>query len=368
VTYAGIHHTTILSSPSKILRVVSNSLAPLFPCRYAAKMPCALFVGEPENLPRAFPPDLREEIASKVTILPGEFQKEGWRDHLESLAQAEILFSTWGMPRLDTDFLAAAPCLKAVFYAAGSIKYFATPESYARGILTSSALEANAIPVAEFTHSLIVLSLKRFWAFVRQPPERRFERGEVEFPGAYRASVGLLSLGAIGRSVAGRLQASNEIRVIAHDPFANPEAAAQLGVTLVSLEELFATSDVLSIHAPWLLETEGMVNGHLVRSMKPGATLINTARGAVINEVELVASLRSRPDLTALLDVTHPEPPLPDSPLRTLDNVILTPHIAGSLGGEITRMGRWMVDEMHRYLDGEPLRHVISEQMLARMA
>lgn len=327
----------------------------------------ALFVGEPENLPLAFPSDLRAEIGQHFRILPAEFKGAAWRSHTAFLSEVDFIFATWGMPRLDAEFLAAAPRLKGVFYAAGSIKYFATPESYARGIFISSAAEANAIPVAEYTHATILLSLKSFWSFLRQTAERKFDREEIRFPGAYKTKVGLLSLGAVGRSVAARF-AANEVEILACDPFANAEEAARIGVTLVSLRELFERSDVVSIHAPWLPETEGMITGELVRLMKPSATLINTARGALIREAELCAALQERPDLTAILDVTHPEPPPLDSPLRSLDNVILTPHIAGSLGSEITRMGRWMVDEMHRYLAEQPLKHTVSQEMLARMA
>jgi phosphoglycerate dehydrogenase-like enzyme len=327
----------------------------------------ALFVGQPENLPLAFPPDLRAEIGQHLRILSGEFEGNDWREHKDSLKEADFIFATWGMPRLDAEFLAAAPRLKGVYYAAGSIKAFATPESYAREIFISTAAEANAIPVAEYTHAAILLSLKSFWSFLRQPPERKYDRENIPFPGAYKTKVGLLSLGAVGRSVAARF-AVNEVELLAYDPFANAEAAAKLGVTLVSLPELFEQSDVVSIHAPWLPETEGLVSGALVRSMKPSATLINTSRGAVVNEPELCAVLKERPDLTAILDVTYPEPPLPDSPLRLLDNVILTPHIAGSLGSEITRMGRWAVDEMQRHLAGEPLKYGVSQEMLARMA
>ena len=155
--------------------------------------------------------------------------------------------------------------------------------------------------------------------------------------------------------------------MLASDPFADAAEAARIGVTLVTLPELFSQSDVVSIHTPLLSETEHLVTGTLIRSMKQGATLINTSRGAIVNEGELCAVLRERSDLTAILDVTDPEPPTADSPLRTLENVILTPHIAGSLGGEIARMGRGMVEEMTCFLGGEPLRHSISEEMLKRM-
>jgi phosphoglycerate dehydrogenase-like enzyme len=102
--------------------------------------------------------------------------------------------------------------------------------------------------------------------------------------------------------------------------------------------------------------------------MKLNATFINTARGAVVRENELIDVLRERSDLTALLDVTYPEPPVPDSPLFTLPNVMLTPHIAGSVGPECLRMGELMYDELCRYLNGEPMRYKVRREQAAMMA
>lgn len=103
-------------------------------------------------------------------------------------------------------------------------------------------------------------------------------------------------------------------------------------------------------------------------AMKPGATFLNTARGAIVREAELIEVLRARPDLLAVLDVTYPEPPVPGSPFYTLPNVILTPHIAGSLDQECQRMGQIVVDELKRFLAGEPLQWAISQQQAAVMA
>ena len=136
----------------------------------------------------------------------------------------------------------------------------------------------------------------------------------------------------------------------------------------MSLEELFCTCDVVSLHTPNLPQTRGMITGGLLRSMKPGATFVNTARGAVVREAEMVEVLRERPDLWALLDVTDPEPPVEGSPLYSLPNVLLTPHIAGSLGPECRRMGRYMVDELRRYLAGEKLRWQVTKESVERMA
>ena len=94
--------------------------------------------------------------------------------------------------------------------------------------------------------------------------------------------------------------------------------------------------------------------------MKPNATLINTARGAIIKESEMIEVLRKRRDLTAVLDVTDPEPPAADCQLLALPNVVVTPHIAGSMGTEINRLGRYIVDELHRYIAGQPLKWQIT--------
>jgi phosphoglycerate dehydrogenase-like enzyme len=185
--------------------------------------------------------------------------------------------------------------------------------------------------------------------------------------GAYVSTVGLVSLGMVGRLVRERLRAF-DLRVVAHDPYVTTEAAQVLGVDLVSLEELFASADVVSLHTPWLPETEGMIRGYHLASMKQNAALINTSRGTVGREAEMVEVLRERPDLWVVLDVTHPEPPAPDSHLYELSNVVLTPHIAGSLGRECRRMGRLVVDELRRYVEGEPLRHEITRDRAALTA
>lgn len=327
----------------------------------------AVLIGNQEQLKRAYPEAARAELSGRVHLLPAEIPGRSWRDHWEALAQADLAFATWGMPKMDGEFLSAAGRLKAVFYAAGTVKSFATEESFARGVKVMSAWEANAIPVAEYAMSTILLSLKRFWQYARETSGTRRWSHHLAVPGAYGAVVGLVSLGAVGRSVAARL-GQFDVKLVAYDPHVRAEVAARHSVRLVSLEDLFRRADVVSLHAPLLPETAGLVDGKLLRLMKPGATLINTARGGIVNEAGLCEVLRERPDLIAILDVTSPEPPLPDSPLFALENVILTPHIAGSMGGEVTRLGRSMIDEFYRYLDGEPLRYAVSAQMLSTAA
>jgi len=324
------------------------------------------FAGKTEALSLAFPAEVLNALADRVRFTNLSCCEEEWREQKEALRETNLILSTWGMPALNAEFLKQAPSLIGVFYAAGSIKPFATPEAFLRGVRISSAQGANAIPVAEYASSAILLSLKQFWRHARAARERHAWH-HLPVPGAHRSIVGLVSLGAVGRMTA-QMLATHDLEVLAYDPFASQETASKLGVKLTSLEEVFYRSDVVSIHAPWLPETENMINGRLLRMMKSGATILNTSRGAVINEPELYDVLQERPDISAVLDVTHPEPPRPDSPLHELENVFLTPHISGSMGNEITRMGRWMVDEVVRFLNGDTLKHEVSENHLTAAA
>ena len=267
---------------------------------------------------------------------------------------------------MDEAFLAAAPKLKAVFYGAGSVRGMVTDVVWERGVRICSAWRGNAVPVAEFTIAQIVMALKLTWHFARGIRDSKHWEHWLPVIGAFGSTVGLISLGEIGRRVAEMLK-SYDVKVIAYDPFVSAEGAAELGVTLVSLDEVFA-ADVVSLHAPNLPETKGLIRGEHLAAMREYGTFINTARGAIVCEEEMIAALQKRPDLMAVLDVTCPEPPADGSPLFELDNVVLTPHIAGSLGPECARMGWMMVDELKRYIAGEPLQHEVTRERFQTMA
>ncbi len=286
-------------------------------------------------------------------------------------SDTKYIFGTWGLPWMDGAFLDRLPHLKAVFYAAGSIKGFAAPDLWDRGIPVFSAWAANAVPVAEWSLAQIILCLKRTWPAVRRVRETQCSQNSAyhaeRVPGAYGSTVGLLSLGMIGTMVAERLRAL-DVNVLAYDPFAQHGDAAALGVRLASLEEVFAGSDVVSCHTPWLKETEKMLRREHFASMRPSASFLNTARGAVVDEEGLIAVLQERSDLTAVLDVTWPEPPVEGSPLYALPNLVLTPHIAGSQQDECRRMARYMIEEYDRFAAGKPTRWQISMERAATMA
>ncbi len=293
---------------------------------------------------------------------------QNWRSHRAELAETEFIFSGWKAPVFDAEFLRAAPRLRGILYAAGSIRYCTTEAFWSSGIPICSAYAANAVPVAEYTVAVSVLALKQFW---RRADLARRGLGWGDhtrpIPGAFRACVGLVSFGMIARRVAEML-AAYDMRVVVYCPYLGDVEAAALGVERAPLEQLFRECDVVSVHTPILPETIGMIDGRLVRSMKPDATLVNTARGVILDQPSVIEALRARPDLTAILDVTHPEPPADDDPLFTLPNVVVTPHIAGSHGRECERLGSYMADELDRLMAGQPLRWRITRDMAQRMA
>lgn len=324
-----------------------------------------IYVLHADAYQRIYGPGERQEVEELVDIYaPQQTAADIQRDP-SVLSEADIILSGWGMARMDATFLEAAPNLKAVFYGAGSIRGFATEEAWDRGILITSAYAANAIPTAEFALSQILFSLKRGWYYALAIKRDGKYPLREPVPGAYGSTVGLVSLGMIGTHVARLLQAF-DVNVIAYTSSA--EKASSLGVEQCSLEEVFRRSDVVSLHTPWLKETEGLITGEHLASMKTGATFINTARGAVVREDEMIEVLRQRSDLFAVLDVTYPEPPKAGSALYTLPNVVLTPHIAGSLSDECRRMGQYAIDELRRYLNGEPLQWSITREQAATLA
>ncbi len=314
-------------------------------------------------------PEIRQ-IRERVELLEPFLTPQNAGGYRDQLGDVEVIFSGWGAPKLDAAFLEMVPSLKVFLYGAGSVKGFVTDEFWGRGILLSSAYAANAVPVCEFAFAQIILALKSVLQQARMVEEKRdypWKEKKIASHGSFGTTVGLVSLGMIGKMVAERLK-SLDVEVIAYDPFVGEEQAAELGVKMVGLEELFANSQVVSLHTPWLKETENMVTEKLLRSMRPYASIINTSRGAVIDEDALVRVLSERRDLAALLDVTHPEPPAKDSKLYDLPNVSITPHLAGSHGQECRRMGQAMIAELDRYLSGEPLKWRLDEHQVKIMA
>ena len=288
-----------------------------------------------------------------------------------ALAGAEVLFASWGCPPLDEELLSAAPKLRALVYAAGSVKGIVTEASRRRGVQVSTAAWANALPVAEYTVAAVLFANKQVLAvrdeFRRVRGARTHDwRGQLKHIGNYRRTVGIVGASRIGRRVIELLR-PYDLDLVVHDPFLTPAEATDLGVRGVELDELCAVSDVVSLHAPHLPATEGMIDGRRLALMPDGATLINTARGALVDTPALTAELVSG-RLNAVVDTIEPHLLPADSPLYDLPNLLLTPHIAGSFGNETRRLGDAALDELARYAAGLPFAHPLADDRLDRIA
>ncbi|WP_426004270.1 hydroxyacid dehydrogenase [Paenarthrobacter sp. NyZ202] len=320
--------------------------------------PQALLVMNSGTFADQFDSTRLERLAGMV-----ELGDQAWTDTLDAaelagrLEEVEILLTSWGVPRLTAERLERMPKLRAVFHCAGTVRSFVSEELWDRGITVTNGADANAIPVAEFTFASIVLAGKK--AHVLANDARTFRddwdyvsaRGEL---GNIGRVVGIVGFSRIGRRVVNLVQQLQDATCLVSDPHANPVEVAAAGGRLVTLEELLRESDVVSIHAPALPETRNMISTAELQAMKDHATLINTARGSLVDTAALEVECQ-KGRITALLDVTEPEPLPAGSVLYDLPNVVITPHIAGSLGTETRRMSDAALDDLERYLAGKDL-------------
>ncbi|MFV0126835.1 hydroxyacid dehydrogenase [Streptomyces sp. HMX112] len=285
------------------------------------------------------------------------------------LAGTEVLVTGWGCPPVDGAVLAAAPRLRAIAHTAGSVRGHVTEACWERGVQVSSAAAANALPVAEYTVAMILLAGKRVperSRAYRVTRERDDPLGVDRSLGNYGRTVGICSASLIGRRVIDLLR-PYDLRVLLYDPYVGDEEAAALGVRATGIRELFAASDVVSVHTPLLPATRGLVSRELLAALRPGATLINTARGGVVDQEALTeAAVAGR--LHAVLDVTEPEVLPPGHPLWECDNVLLTPHLAGSQGNELRRLVELAAGEVARWAAGAGFAHPVRRERLAFLA
>ena len=287
----------------------------------------------------------------------------------ELLARAEVIVGHWGCPVLDAPMLDRTPDLGLFAYAAGTVKLTVTDAIWDRGLRVTSGANANAEPVAEYTLAAILFANKGvMWRRVGTDPlEESIDDLMGTGWGNYDRTIGIVGASLIGRRVIELLRAFPDLHVALYDPFVTVGQAAELGVTKMELTELCSASDILSIHAPALATTHHMIGAEQLAALRDGATVINTARGWVLDHDALEPHVTSG-RLRAVLDVTDPEPLPDDSVLRALPNVYLTPHLAGTQGSELGRMAEYAAEEVRRWSAGEPGLNEVHKEQLDRLA
>lgn len=324
------------------------------------------FCGDPKSVRRVYDDESINKIRTVYEIEDRVYTRADLQQ--ENFANVEAIFSTWGMHVLtEEDIAACFPSLRYLFYAAGTVQHFAKP-FLNRGVRVFSAWKANAVPVAEFTVAQILLANKGYYQSTRKCSDYAAATAFFQkYVGNYGAKIGILGDGAIGSLVINELL-RYKLEVCVFSITMTEAEAQKKGVRLCSLSEIFAECDVISNHLANNEATKKIINRSLLESMKPNATFINTGRGAQVDEDALADVLAKNPDITALLDVTDPEPPVEGSPLYTLNNVFLTPHIAGSAGKEVNRMADFMANTCRDVCSGLPSDNEVTMRMLEVMA
>ncbi len=314
---------------------------------------------DPEKLYQCYSQEHRKD--SLVLSSDAFFQQEA------GFPQVEYLFSTWGMPPFtEAQIFQYLPNLKAVFFAGGSVKYFADP-FFLCGVRVFGGWQANALSVAEFLTGQILLANKGYFQL-----HRRYQQGGYDnakdycrhFPSNHRPKVGFLGFGAVTRATLGLLYPFS-FDLYVHSDFITAGEAQEWGVSQVDLPELFETCHTISNNLASVPGNIHKINEKILSKMGDYTTFINTGRGSQVNMEDLTQVLQKKPTCTALLDVTDPVEPLPAGhPLFDLPNVFITPHIAGSMSNELLRLGGSMISEYQTLIQGGTPSQEITRDML----
>jgi len=287
-------------------------------------------------------------------------------DLLNLLPQADGCITSWGVAQLDAEVIAAAPCLKAMAHMGSSVKRFVSDALWEKGIRVTTAAPALAEDVAMTTLGLMIVGMKRIWPLSQHLRDGGW-RESAYWPSREirHKKVGIIGASHVGRHLI-RLLEPFDVQILLYDPFVTTEQAADLGVEQVELDSLLEQADIVTLHAPAKPDTYHMLNAEGLALMKDEALLINTARGTLIDEAALIAEL-SKGRFFAFLDVTDPEPPAPDSPLRRLKNVVVVPHLAGCID-DCSHMGEMAVEELRRFFAGAAPLYQVKPDMFGRIA
>lgn len=284
----------------------------------------------------------------------------------ELLDGAQIAVTSWGCPSINEEILEHAKDLKLVIHAAGTVKGIVTPELWKQGVRVSSGNEHLAIGVGDTALGMTIASLKNMWRLTDVTRQGGWNEGRDQVRELYDLTIGVIGAGKAGRRYISLVQ-NFDVKIALYDPVISEDEAKQIGVEKMELEQLLAVCDVVSIHAPSIPATDNMFNSHTLSLMKDDAILINTARGSIVDEKALYEELK-KGRLFACLDVTVPEPPAVDDPLRSLPNCIITPHIAGSVTNGLCRLGQYTVSEVKKYIAEQPLEGEVYERQMAVLA
>ena len=327
----------------------------------------AVTIGQ-KHYNRMFSERALQELKTMANLVHHQGQEAASKEDLIALLPGvDACITSWEVAPFEPDVVDAADQLKLIVHLGGSVKRYLTDAVWEKEIQVSSAAPALAIDVAETSLGLILIGLKRLWPLAKTVRGGGW-RDSPFWPAGetFGRTVGVIGAGSVGRHVIDLLQPFS-VEVLVSDPYLEPGDLPPGKATQVDLDELLIRSDVATLHAPGIASTKHMLDAKRLAIMKEEAVLVNTARGSLIDEAALIERLEAHPQFFAFLDVTDPEPPAEDSPLRRLPNVVVTPHIAGCIRS-CARMSEWAVEELRRFFAGEHLQNQIRPDEFSRIA
>jgi len=321
-------------------------------------MKCALLINE-ELCGKIFGEQMLSDLSGVVEVI-GQPQPTVTVDYvMDLIGEADIAVTSWGSIKFEKPVLDRARNLKLVTHAAGSVKTVISEDFIRRNILITTAAPAIGIGVADYCMGAIIMGGKRLKEQMLTVDSGGWScEQSVNALELFGATVGIVGAGFVGQRLIRYLQAFDVTSIWVFDPYLSEKSASAIGVEKRSLEDIFSLCDYISINAPSTKETEGMITANLLRMVKDNAVFINTARGAIVDEQALIKELKTG-RFCAFIDVTEPEPPSSDHPLRNLPNVVMTPHIAGAISRNMRRIGALALRETNSFVSGSALQYPV---------
>lgn len=266
---------------------------------------------------------------------------------------SNLLILSWESPRLNQELLDVCPCLGGVIYGAGSLRPIMTEAFKNSRIPITDSKIVDSRSVAVTVLGVAIAACKGTYTLANDVRNGMWRENAFKIKDFYKIKIGIIGASCVGSYFAELLRAF-DVEVLICDPIKTAEEIAALGATKVELETLMSECDVISVHAPALPETDNMINKDNLCLIKDGAVFMNTSRGSLVNEEDLIEECKKNRFLT-FLDVYTREPTAVDNPLRTLPNVICLPHVAGTFTNGVREIGVHVCEEAERFMRGEKM-------------
>lgn len=316
-----------------------------------------------------FTPEVIRQLEELGEVVYNETGNQGFtkEELMENIKDVDIIFTGWKSPRIDEDVLKHANKLKIHAHTAGSVARFVSKEEYDRGIIVLSGNDVFAQSVAEGCLCYTLTALRDNEVLVKSMREGGWRLEDFQNRGLIKKKVGIIGYGAISRYFMKLLSWFQPDLYICSSYISPEEAMSEYGAKVATMEEIFSTCDVISLHAAWNDRTENMIGDELLSMIKPGALLVNTARAQII-EKEAFYRHAATGKFKIAVDVYHDEPLPVDDPLRSMAHVNLYPHVAGPTIDMREEVSYRLIEDVKNIIEGKPYNDGIPYEYAIRMS